>query len=229
MAKQMIPVNLHIKDTENIGDKMCAPGLYYDLGPVENLTTYASKGNLSRPVIYGGGAIASRAVRNARLQRGITFFWSGGHTTRGKSKHDATPDYSVFDLAGTRDYGTWKNWVPCVSCKSSLFDKDYDVTHSKVYYGHKKLKPFDKKPYMDNEHRSFEDVISFLASGETVVTSSYHGVYWAMLLGKKVEMHPFGSKFSYFKYEPGKQPIDFLEECRDANDHFYLRVMELIK
>lgn len=225
----MIPINLHIKNTPNIGDSVCGAGLYYDLGPVEDLSKNLSKGDLKRPVIYGGGAVSSRAVRNARIQSGPTVLWSGGHTVRGKTEHGVLPDYRAIDLAGVRDYGTWKNWVPCVSCKSDLFDKEYAVEHKRVYYGHKKLKPLEGKPYLDNEHRSFEEVISLLGSGETVVTSSYHGVYWAMLLGKNVEVHAFGSKFHYFKYEPGKQPSDFLQECRDANDAFYIKVMELIR
>lgn len=219
-------INLHIKDTDNIGDKVCAPGLYYDI-PTQDIDSI-SNCDLKQPIIYGGGAIANRAIRHARLQSESTFFWGGGHTIRHATHHKSIPDYSVFTLAGVRDYKTHPVWVPCASCKSELFDREYEVSHKTVYYGHKQLLPLDGVPYLDNEHFSFEEVIAFLASGEQVITSSYHGVYWASLLGKSVERRSFGSKFHYFKYDPIYPNPDFLEECRAENDAFYESVLRIL-
>lgn len=229
---------LSITNTNNVGDLMCNPSLYYPLGKLDNIDD--CKGNLKTPIIYGGGAIASRAIRHARLQSDKTIFWGGGHTVRNKDKHPI-PDYSVFDLYGTRDYGNGR-WVPCVSCKSYLFDKEYDVVYDIIVYGHRAVKSFNTDlPYLDNEHNSFEDVIKFLGSGKRVITSSYHGVYWATLLGKDVICVPFGSKFHYFKHKPSyansisealcAMAFNYpsaLQDCRKANDEFYSDVLKVI-
>ena len=37
--------------------------------------------------------------------------------------------------------------------------------------------------------------IEFIGSGDVVVTNSYHGAYWATLLGKVVVAFPWASKF----------------------------------
>ena len=53
-----------------------------------------------------------------------------------------------------------------------------------------------------------EKVLDFLGSGETVLTSSYHGVYWATLLGRKVLAFPFSSKFYTLKHKPNMYPVE---------------------
>ena len=46
-------------------------------------------------------------------------------------------------------------------------------------------------------------VLEFLGSSEVVVTSAYHGLYWATLLGRKVVVaNMFSSKFAAFPYPP---------------------------
>ena len=82
-----------------------------------------------------------------------------------------------------------------------------------------------------------------LATAETVVSSSYHGVYWAMLLGKKVIALPFNAKFYGFRYDMPMETVKdldlhkiksapkfdgFLEECRELNREFAGDVGELL-
>lgn len=112
---------------------------------------------------------------------------------------------------------------------SSLFDKEYRVEHDVVYYNHHQLGKLVGEPMMNNEHASFEEVVAFLGSGETIVTSSYHGVYWGMLLGKKVVVESFGSKFHYFGRDPIEPSDTYLAQCREKNVEFYHRVKELIR
>ena len=73
-----------------------------------------------------------------------------------------------------------------------------------------------------------------------VVTSSYHGAYWASLMGRRVVMLPFGSKFMSLKYRPpvatsvqeGVQLAqafpDALHDARQHTSSFYERVKKLI-
>ena len=58
-------------------------------------------------------------------------------------------------------------------------------------------------PTQSNCTGSLKDALSFIASGETVVSNSYHGVYWAMLMGRKVLCLPFSNKFSRYRLPPG--------------------------
>lgn len=84
----------------------------------------------------------------------------------------------------------------------------------------------------------------FLASAKVVITNTYHGVYWATLLGKKVLCYkPFSSRFFHTKYPPvfiesltenldeninnSKNYLESLNECRLANDNFYVKVASL--
>ena len=72
-------------------------------------------------------------------------------------------------------------------------------------------------------------------SGETVITNSFHGTYWALLLKRKVVCIPFSSKFYGFRYPPAyctdgdwrkaaRQASvrpDALEDARHHNLKFY--------
>lgn len=55
---------------------------------------------------------------------------------------------------------------------------------------------------MDNAMKDPVSVVDFIASGDTVVTSSYHGVYFAQLLGRKVVCIPYNQKFYAFQNRP---------------------------
>ncbi|MGF1635377.1 MAG: hypothetical protein ACFCVE_16135 [Phycisphaerae bacterium] len=107
---------------------------------------------------------------------------------------------SRCDLVGVRDWGQPFDWVPCVSCLSPAFDDPGEPEHDVVVYRHKDPKsdriPRDLGwPSLTNR-AGFNEVIRFLKSGRTVVTSSYHGVSWATLLGRKVVVcSPFSSRF----------------------------------
>ena len=91
---------------------------------------------------------------------------------------------------------------------------------------------------MNNSSCPPKQAIDFIASGETVVTSSYHGVYWAQLMGRKVICIPFNDKFTTFQHAPtiaesdnwpshvrramGTQPL--LDEYRALNISFAQKV-----
>ena len=96
---------------------------------------------------------------------------------------------------------------------------------------------------MNNKNQNPQSVIDFIAKGETVVTSSYHGVYWAQLLGRKVVCIPYNRKFSTFQYIPvtasenswksmikrAHRTESLLEEYRDINIRFAKQVAELME
>jgi exopolysaccharide biosynthesis predicted pyruvyltransferase EpsI len=130
------------------------------------------------------------------------------------------------------------------------FDQKYDITEEFVFFanlGSKDSKLYiptdiDQDLVVSNMKSPMEEIIGKLAAGETVVTSSYHGAYWATLLGRKVVGIPTSSKFydlrhpipichrsDWRRYTNLARSYDgALEECRAANLSFYERVMNLV-
>ena len=78
--------------------------------------------------------------------------------------------------------------------------------------------------------------------GQTVITNSFHGTYWAMCLGRKVLCVPFSGKFSGFEANPimadpagwpdhlatAERREGTLDRAREVNQAFYARVMDLL-
>lgn len=238
-------INYHLKGSNNVGDEHCAPALYFNISDRQDIRScVTNKDTRFNVAVFGGGAIANTAKNYRKHVKYKAVLWGVGNTSRGVFKEPLHGDYSEFTLAGIRDYNVkgMKNvrWVPCPSCMSTLFDQKIDPTEEYVYYGHKRMSPLGK---MNNDNMNFKEVIEYLSSGETVVTSTYHGVYWATLLGKKVICKPFGSKFFGLKHKPlmtndisinnikKLKPVqypDSLEECRNANKNFWREVKCII-
>jgi hypothetical protein len=151
-----------------------------------------------------------------------------------------------FWICGLRDYGQPGEYVPCSSCMSPLFDRGYPVTHDVVIYQHGTLEPIAVTgwPAISNVgETSFAEVLAFLGSGRHVLTNSYHGVYWSVLLGRKVLLYePWCSKFQMLKYavqecdrsdwkeKLGQSSVHpgALAECRALNVRFATKVFGAI-
>jgi hypothetical protein len=101
-----------------------------------------------------------------------------------------------------------------------IFDDPGEAVHELVKYS--AVRRVDcshgPEPHMTNVDGTIEESVRFLASGRSIITSSYHGAYWGMLLGRRVHVISWGSKFDYL-------PDIGLEACRDRNRRAY----ELVK
>jgi hypothetical protein len=140
-------------------------------------------------------------------------------------------------MLGVRDWDLGLRWVPDASCMHPAFDVEHRVDHDVIVYEHGVLEPIGLEvPTMSNVGTTpFEDVASFLASGEVVITNSYHGAYWATLLGRRALLwEPWCSKFLLLRYPLPWVGLDTWEkkladapvypaalaECRTANRSF---------
>jgi hypothetical protein len=243
----------HIRNTNNLGDRWCSP---YDHVP--GLAEGAVAMDLDEPtptgasaVIYGGGKIMGslRAkLTPADLAAPVRVAW-GVSTIQ---SFPVSPRYwrafRAMTLVGSRDWGDTRfTFAPCASCASSVFDEDLSETDDVVAYLHHWRAPEmgirvpPEIPVMDNTCPSFEEAIRFIARGKTVVSNSYHGVYWALLLGKRVLCIPFSNKFKKFRIAPGyttaatwqrdlgraRGSDETLGLCRAATDSFAARVRDL--
>lgn len=239
-------VACNLFDTPNVGDQSCNPVQFLPINarmhPLYGIEPLLSQFDENDTLILGGGAICKKAWGIQTKARKV--LWGAGYTTRYSNVPIRHPQKYVdtFVAYGTRDDIGVGDYVPCPSCMSRNFDNPPGPEHPIVFYGHAKVKPLrptDKRiPYLDNAHLDFSEVIQFLASGEHIVTSSYHGMYWGLLLGRRVTVLPFGTKFNHLRWKAsfetigqgGKSAPFALEEARELNLNFLqkLRRLELL-
>lgn len=217
-------ISCHVIDPKNIGDLYSTPSHYFDFSgyqveplDIRHVTPEKIQG---KDVIVGGGGLLfdrfrdsfEKLAKNKNHSKLIS--WGIGQQIYGTNqvdkiqKFDYQPYTQGFDLVGIRDSSYSDNWVPCVSCMHPSFDKKREIKHEFVVFSHKKFQlNFPEFPYMMNNHQSIDQIFDFLGSGETILTSSYHGAYWGTLLGRKVLAFPFSSKFLTLKHLPAIYPV----------------------
>ncbi|AWC23029.1 hypothetical protein CO731_02497 [Aminobacter sp. MSH1] len=205
---------------------------------IEFLTMFADRGG--DVVVWGAGHNRTVGFRE----------WLDGV---GSSPYPSS--FEKFRLVGLRDYPNPYDWVPCVSCLHPVFDEKIPSQYECVAFlhGHESSQFGDEfsnvpniynisKGSKDNSESYFLKCINIIGSGDNVVTNSYHGLYWATLLGKKVIAIQNSSKFLDFRYKY-ENCLDFkdwrkhvgkgnlhqsaLMDCRSANTEF-LKKFELL-
>ena len=182
----------------------------------------------ARVMVFGGGGLLDHPyfTKGWNSVLGVTaaelIAWGLGHNRHGGPGGRHPGFLRHFQLVGVRDSGpdvpAAFDWVPCASCMHAAFDAPAEIVHEVAYYSHERFPlAADGLPRLANNERDFSKVVRFLASAETVVTNSYHGMYWATLLGRKVVVLPFSSKFHSFRYPVAlATPEDWQSACRRA-------------
>ncbi|MEL6959964.1 MAG: hypothetical protein AAGL89_13535 [Pseudomonadota bacterium] len=220
----------HIRDTNNIGDRWCSP---FDHAPA--LTDHQTALDLAIPapacdaVIFGGGKIARslhKYVGPNERAAAHRIAWGISTVQSFRFSPSYWRSFQAMSLVGSRDWGDKRfEYAPCASVMSPLFEKRYDETHDTVAYLHRWKSPKmavevpDHIPQLDNSAATFEEVIAFLGSARTVVSNSYHGVFWSLVLGKKVLCLPFSNKFMHYRIAPGySTPQDWVGDLTKAQD-----------
>jgi hypothetical protein len=264
--------NLHHLAFDNIGDRECTPLRWFgdlatpdlELRDASLNGPHAASLSGETVILGGGGLLLPRCWElwiAPLFERGNRIIgWGIGHhhdnvhlgpeeppSDWKESVHRYQRDYPLdrFELLGIRDWNVGLRWVPDVSCMHPAFDASYVVDHDVVVYEHGVLEPIPLDfPKMSNVGGTpFADVIAFLGSGSVVVTNSYHGAYWATLLGRPTLLwDPWCSKFLLLKYRlpwvgpeswecaARDAPVypDALEECRAANRAYAVDVFDTL-
>ncbi|MFB6317383.1 polysaccharide pyruvyl transferase family protein [Saccharicrinis sp. FJH54] len=258
-------INIHRFNTNNVGDNVSAPYLYFpelssnrmDILGYREKTDYLQWTNeiaQNNVVVGGGGFLERKGFRHsidfflhlAEKGRKVVF-WGIGHNDPNMGSYDYyqqkySHDMSGIKLFGARDINKHE-WVPCASCMSSNLDKKYEI---KQEIGIIKHHSFDNLQESDHpviyNDSSFEKVTKFIGESEYIVTDSYHGMYWSILMKKKVLVVPNSTKmfnfrfsvphtdFSSFQNHLGKAVIhdDALEICRERNTGFSEKVFDYL-
>ncbi|MDJ0637892.1 MAG: hypothetical protein QNJ20_03595 [Paracoccaceae bacterium] len=246
----------HHRETTNLGDRWCSP---FDHLPDIRQAWEAEALDLGAAtpecdvVIYGGGKImgglaATFGPGDLRATHRIAWGVSTVQNNRFSLKYWRA--YRRLSLVGTRDWGDNRfDFAPCSSCMAPHFNAPSEPEHDVVAYLHHwrsdkmKMTVPDGIPVLDNKHSSFKEAIEHIASGATVVSNSYHGTYWGLLLGRKVLCVPFSKKFSAYRVQPAYSTADrwtselssarasdeMLSLCREATASFAKKVTELIE
>lgn len=217
--------SLKVFGTSNIGDNSCSPFSYFDLGkPIEvdiqACTTQFTKEDV---VIIGGGGLLNyddnwnKTINRVIRTAGKAIIWGAGQNTHyGKVIHEALDVANA--LAGIRMYGAGNRYLPCPSCMHRLFES--------VQTSNKNAPLLIKHLWTDIDEAhvnivsndcGFNTVITKIANASGVISQSFHGIYWSLLLGKKVVAYrPFSNRFHDFRVEV---PIaSTLEEANDILD-----------
>lgn len=216
-------INYHVPDPTNIGDLLSSPLKYFDFpgfnGHIRDIRSIDSNNVEDTHIIIGGGGLLFERFRSHfdhinGAKTGKQIVWGVGQ----QRYETATPKPNLFDyksyisqshLVSIRDDGMDYPWVPCASCMHPAFDKPRTPKHEYVVFSHKKFQiNIPNSPRMTNENTDFETVLDFLGSGHAILTSSFHGAYWGILLGRKVLAFPFSSKFFTLRHKPALYPVN---------------------
>lgn len=239
----------------NVGDTWCGPEHYFDFlkgVPVKRPQDYTPG-----DAIFGGGGLFHTGfetfMEQARDSGCKTAIWGAGMNRGGRAKIEYPEWFSKFALVGMRDYGNPWEYVPCPSC----LNRGINMAMSRrpawdaVIY-----EASDKPPIRDligahypawnnARHSDMLGALTFLALGKLVVTNSFHGAYWAMIMGRKVMVFkPPSERFLAFKPQlvvadeanwrlkmdealEIHPPADYLQECRALNRKFADKVRTL--
>lgn len=249
-----------IIDHRNSGDMLASPKPFFsefaDCQEIDMRHWTPDKG----VSVFGGGGIlyhelhdilhAAAQARKAG-KTGPIIIWGAGENMTNQSCL-LNPDYlKDFDLSGLRDglHGTASHLVPCASCMlPQLQAGEMTPVFEVVIYDHfgSPIPWGNIAPRLTNhEGVSIQERMNFIASGKIVVTNSYHGAYWAMLMGRRVALvtgPPNASRYHHFPYQPvvidspaqielanRPQPDDYLADCRQINRDFFFQVMGFVK
>lgn len=252
-------VGSHIIDRKNLGDRSCCTLSYFPFGSKHFDIRGHPEVFQGKHVIIGGGGLLHKkyeavfkallAFREHQSPDSKLIFWGAGINIHGASSVEYPEWLAQFDLVGLRDYGNPYAYVPCASCVNVEFDRPRSsVVHEWVVYEHKNVpirSPwFSKVPRLNNCGKlKLGDTLDFLSKGKNIITNSFHGAYWSLLLGRDVWLYkPFSNRFLSFpvrlpavkdepieEYPPTPRIADYLTECRQRNHAFALQVRRLLK
>lgn len=181
---------------------------------------------------------------------GKKIMWGAGHNADAHRDKKGNmfidyPDWLVeYDLVGLRDNNSAYDWAPCASCMHPALRKNYQIKNDIIWFEHKKqlLKDFGNEPIprFVNSGSNIDQTIELIGSANIILTNSYHGAYWGVLMKKRViVVGPWSSKFYTMRHSPyilekgedWREAVERVErhpnslhECIDATEKFWKKV-----
>ena len=228
-------------DIYNTGDMNCGPELFFKDFIDRYVCFFHSIKYINYQIIekedwiiIGGGGMLDcnpdyqNAINHLLSTNTHVIGWGLGHNRVDKNvlyHYDVLPNiaYDKFNLLGDRDYqySEFGKFCPCVSCMMPQLERKTKVERNVGIYYHHEIE-IEQNLLTNYDHLSnsapIEEVMDFFASSNIIMTNTYHGAYWATLMGKKVILYkPFGERFRFFKYQPRVYSGNIEEDIRRAN------------
>ncbi len=253
-------------DNTNVGDWYCSPSRYFPfrLNKVYDILDIKMDVANERLVIVGGGGLGqkyflkhikrlSEKSRNYKLIAwgvGVDEIVDRNNVLDDANRYELYGEwFKDFDEIGIRVFSEDQKYryVPCVSCLHPDLFKFREIKPQKLIgiYSHKRVTLMPEKnasglAVCDNSGADLQQKLEFISKHEYIVTNTYHGVYWATLLNRKVICIPYKSGCFSFKHRPAysggdlsdeilhsaKNYPDSLEECRLLNLNYYSYLIE---
>lgn len=263
----MIVKHFFRSDPTNAGDWWSLPARYFPLrnDGVHDILSNEKCEQFSGIAVLGGGGIGrpffdkhiKQLLRQDRDFKVI--IWGVGedcfedrNSVISDSGSYFTGIFDSADLIGSRVAceRSGYRYAPCASCMHHLFfpGRERKPTKKIGLYSHKRvvinheLLGISREDCFDNSGDDIARKLEFLSQYEFIVTNTYHGVFWATLLGRKVICFPFKSGLYSFLDRPTyAQAVkldselldaaisypDSLERARAASVAFYAEVAAL--
>lgn len=248
-------------DETNCGDMLCSPLLYYydffkqyrirrhDIRYID----YAAIASEDVVILGGGGLLNYSEALNRNINHlldtgAYVIAWALGfnaHTGCSDQPHTEI-DFSRFTLANTRDYENSAGlpYLPDVTCKMEALRREYTIKREIGIARHKDhpILQFTYEEITNSE--SVDKILQFIGESRVILSNSYHMIYWALLMGKKVIcVDPFSTRFFGYQHKPAYYTAeenlqeciqqasiyDVLEEYIRCNDEFFKQTAALIR
>ncbi len=209
------PVFLHLRKTTNLGDLSCCPAdgfPVFDHCERLHVTEWESVES-GVPLIFGGGGLfmpGTSGIFRAAAQRHPVAVWGAGLNFQREQFSPEVEDALVYGLkqcalVGVRNFSFAHKHgfvhVPCPSATSTAFNYlNYEgpIHLCRAYEHYDRRFAGARIPSLTNTSPSFYEAIRWIAGSRFLVTNSYHGAYWASLLGRQVILwnpQHFGNRF----------------------------------
>lgn len=187
----------------NIGDANSCPMSYFpQFNECERVCYTDAFHSCSKDdiIVFGGGGLFMRDWHKLLIslaERGVHIaLWGVGMNYEGWTLPGGIGQaFDACKIVGIRDKklaeALNRTWIPDASCLHPDFptlrysEPDCEVVQYCHAWGTLDLPGIPKENNM-NRGQSMADVLHFLSRGKFVVTNSYHGAYWSMLLGRNV-------------------------------------------
>lgn len=254
-------MNIHRKKTPNLGDLSSASLKYFKKTknstfldildceqPDERISSIL---NVADYLIIAGGGLLENPKFSAALEYLVKKYsskiiiWGAGANSVGIKF--VKNDLENVTHIGLRDIDTIHQWVPCSSC---MHPDLIEIKKNKnlIYKGGAGIIENDSGKdaatvsnfgipdirRLGNKKIQAREMFEFIAGSDLIITSSFHAVYWSILLETPVIGIPTSIKFSKLRHsiplatkgnwinELGRTKVypNALKECIDANIKF---------
>lgn len=236
-------INIH--DAKNTGDRASCPADYFpEFQTCRRLDMLDSIPEDGAPLIFGGGGLLHPGRYWDRLEHvssdnsRLKIIWGAGLNSHQEVKRIYPKWLDHYDLVGLRDFNSPYEWCPCPSCHLREIKAAPPDSQFGIYEHHEHPITGFAVPKMNNSEPDAGKAIEFISRFRTLLTNSFHGAYWALLMGKEVVLfQPFSNRFMalgrnmklqrkpgvHLEYDGG-----FLEECLTASLTFHAKVRTLL-